>query len=337
MKRLYCLVFLGGIFYQNGICQAPPEEYNMNIRAADSFYLKGDYLSAARTFSKAFKSVGWKGLLNDRYRAARCWALTDMPDSAFYQLDKIIINGNYSNIFALKNDEDLRSLHTDPRWANMLNRVEKNKEKLEENFNKPLVRQLDTIFNDDQIHRLQLDSMAAKYGRKSSEMQRQLQIMYETDSINLIKVTRILDTYGWPGKDEIGEQGSLTLFLVIQHADLQTQEKYLPLIEKACESGNLHISNLALIKDRILLRKGEKQIYGTQVALSQKSGLYYILPLADPDSVDVRRKSIGLQPLAEYVKRWKIVWNPAKYKAQLPAIEEEFKNEFMPQIDGQNQ
>jgi hypothetical protein len=326
MKKVLCVMIFGVIFYQNVWCQMPLEKYKLNTSTAESLYHKGDYLNAAKTFSKAFEFMGWKGLVNDRYNAACCWALAGIPDSSFYQLDKIATNAHYSDLYQLKNEKDLRSLHADSRWAILLNMVEKNKEKLEERFNKPLVRELDTIFNDDQSRRLQLDSIIAKYGHNSSETQRQLQIMNNADSINVIKVTGILDKYGWPDKKEISERGSLTLFLVIQHADLKTQEKYLPLIEKACESGNLDISNLALIKDRILLRKGEKQIYGTQIAFNNESGLYFILPLSDPDNVDTRRKSIGLQPLSEYVRQWNIIWDPIKYKTQLPAIEEKTKS-----------
>lgn len=329
MIKIYFALLLGLIFYQNARSQMT-DAYKVNVARADSLYRKGEYLNAAKTFSKAFESVGWKGLVNDRYNAACCWALAGISDSSFYQLNKIVSGANYSNIEHIKNDEDLKSLHADPRWTNLLDIIEKNKERIEENFNKPLIKQLDTIFNDDQLYRIQFDSIVAKYGLESDEMKKQLQRMNAADSINLIKVTNILNKHGWPGTKEIGAKGSITLFIVIQHADTETQEKYLPLIEKAVESGNLPAGNLALIKDRILLRKGKEQIYGTQVGFSKESGLYYILPLSDPDNVDARRKSIGLQPLAEYVKQWNIVWDPAKYKDQLPAIEKEFQRQNIP-------
>ncbi|HRP57654.1 DUF6624 domain-containing protein [Agriterribacter sp.] len=329
MIKIYFTLLSGLIFYQNAKSQMT-DEYKVNVEAADSLYRKGEYLNAAKTFSKAFESVGWKGLVNDRYNAACCWALAGIPDSSFYQLNKIVSGASYSNIDHIKNDEDLRSLHADARWTSLLDVIEKNKEKIEENFNKPLIKQLDTIFNDDQLYRIQLDSIIAEYGPGSDEMRKQLQRMNAADSINLIKVTNILNKFGWPGTKEIGAKGSITLFIVIQHADIETQEKYLPLIEKAVESGDLAAGNLALIKDRMLLRKGKEQIYGTQVGFSKESGLHYILPLSDPDNVDARRKSIGLQPLAEYVKQWNIVWDPAKYKEQLPAIKKEFQRQNIP-------
>jgi len=49
-------MILGLTFYQNGRCQTLPVEYKMNISMAESLYHKGDYLNAAKTFSKAFES-----------------------------------------------------------------------------------------------------------------------------------------------------------------------------------------------------------------------------------------------------------------------------------------
>ncbi|MEZ5038583.1 MAG: DUF6624 domain-containing protein [Saprospiraceae bacterium] len=69
---------------------------------------------------------------------------------------------------------------------------------------------------------------------------------------------------GWLGADVIGNQGNSTLFLVIQHADIETQEKYLPMMRDAVSKGNARASSLALLEDRVALRKGEKQIFSTQ-------------------------------------------------------------------------
>ena len=46
----------------------------------------------------------------------------------------------------------------------------------------------------------------------------------------------------------------------------------------------------------------------------------------DSDNVDVRRASVGLPPLADYVSNWQIKWDPAQYKKDLPAIEAKQKN-----------
>ena len=146
-------------------------------------------------------------------------------------------------------------------------------------------------------------------------------IINEKDSINLIKVCKIIDERGWLGPDVVGRQGSSAIFLVIQHSDLPIQEKYLPLMRDAVKNKNAQGSSLALLEDRVALRQGKRQIYGSQVGRDNESGKHYVLPLDDPDNVDKRRAEVGLPPLADYVRNWQIKWDPTQYKLDLPAIE----------------
>ncbi len=45
----------------------------------------------------------------------------------------------------------------------------------------------------------------------------------------------------------------------------------------------------------------------------------------DQDNVDKRRKSVGLEPLGEYLKQWNITWNAEEYKKELPGLEKIYK------------
>jgi hypothetical protein len=67
-----------------------------------------------------------------------------------------------------------------------------------------------------------------------------------------------LDKYGWLGADVVGARGSITLFLVIQHANLKTQQKYLPLVKEAEKNGKIQGTNLAFLEDRIAIGEGKK-------------------------------------------------------------------------------
>lgn len=183
---------------------------------------------------------------------------------------------------------------------------------------KPLDAKLDSIYLDDQKHREHLDSVINKFGLQSKEMHSLIVLMNKTDSINLVKVKTILDKYGWLGADSIGKQGNYTLFLVIQHGDQTTQEKYLPMLKEAVKNGKAKGSFLALMEDRVLLGQGKKQIYGSQIGMDNETQLYYVSPLDDPNNVDKRRASVGLEPLSEYVKSWQIIWNIEQYKKDLP-------------------
>lgn len=152
------------------------------------------------------------------------------------------------------------------------------------------------------------------------------EIISEKDSINLFQVKQILDQYGWLGADVVSDQGNSTLFLVIQHSDLATQEKYLPMMREAVKNGKAAGSSLALLEDRVALGQGKRQIYGSQISRDPETQEYYISPLEDPDNVDKRRAEVGLGPLSEYVIHWQIKWDIEKYKKDLPKLEEKGKN-----------
>lgn len=303
------------------LAQGLPADYSANVRIADSLYNAGNYLNSGKTYSMAFAANGWKGLSNHRYNAACSWALAGVPDSAFFQLERIAQKANYTNYGHISTDADLKTLHEDVRWKPLLDLILQNKEKAEVNLNKPLAAKLDSIYVDDQKYRQELNEMEKKYGWESKEMQDQWKIISEKDSINLIKVRANLDQYGWLGPDVVGGQGNMTLFLVIQHADLQTQVKYLPMMREAVKNGKAQGSNLALLEDRVALGMGKKQIYGSQIGRDESTNLYYVSPLEDPDNVDKRRAEVGLGPLADYVSRWNIKWDVEQYKKDLPMLE----------------
>jgi len=301
-------------------------EYFTLVKKADSLYKAKEYEKSAFAYSDAFKAMSGKGLTNDRYNAACSWALSNNPDSSFFQLDRIATKANYMDYQHVTTDPDLVSLHTDERWKPLLEIIKQNKEKAEANLNKPLVAELDSVFTDDQKYRQQASGIEKKYGMQSNEMASLWKTIKEKDSVNLVKVKSLLDNYGWLGADVIGRQGNLTLFLVIQHADSSTQRKYLPMMREAVIQRKANASDLALLEDRVALGKGEKQIYGSQIGFNPETKLYYVLPLEDPDNVDKRRSEVGLGPLSDYVQQWNIKWNVEEYKKTLKEIEAKQKS-----------
>lgn len=298
--------------------------YSDWISKANSFYEAKQYKQSADAYSKAFAANGGKGFLEDRYNAACVWALADNKDSAFYQLDRIATKANFTDYDHLLEDSDLESLHKDNRWKTLCAYVKRNKEKAEAHIDKKLAAILDTIFKNDQGNRIKMDEVANKYGQNSKEMEDLWKEQTYLDSVDLVKVTNILDKYGWVGADIVGGRGNETIFLVIQHADIKTQQKYLPAMRDAIKNRKADAGSLALLEDRVALREGRKQIYGRQIHGSP-DGKYWISPIEDPDNVDKRRAEVGLQPLADYVKHWNIKWDVAEYKKQLPEIEKKDK------------
>ncbi len=319
-RQIIFVILLFSAYLTTG--QNVSSEYEKLVKTADSLYKAKDYKNSALKFSEAFKSIGWKGTQNDRYNAACSWALTAVPDSAFFNLERIVNKLEFSNYNHIMADPDLVSLHQDARWKPLMEKVKLNKEKAEANFNKPLVAELDSIYTEDQKYRLQIDSIDKKFGWNSNEMKDHWKMINHKDSLNLISVKAILDKYGWLGPDVVGWQGNSTLFLVIQHADISTQEKYLPMMRDAVKNKKAQASSLALLEDRVLLRQGKMQIYGSQIARDPETQKYFVSPLIDPDNVDKRRVDMGLGRLADYVSQWNIKWNVAQYKKDLPRLKQ---------------
>lgn len=289
------------------------QSYSQLIGTADSLYTAKDYTRSAAAFDVAFQ-IEQKNA-SHLYDAACSAALSGQPEKAFPWLEAAFKNG-WTNLDHLRTDTDLKSLHSDPRWADLTARMQKKVDEIEINLDKPLRDTLLAIYDDDQKYRQMIDSVQSKFGRESAEMQTLWATIIEKDKINLLKVISILDRHGWLGRDKVGARGNQTLFLVIQHSDQKTQKKYLPMMREAVKKGNANASSLALLEDRVALGQGKKQVYGSQIGFDKTAKKSYVLPLDDPDHVDERRASVGLGPLAEYVSRWQIVWDVEAYKKQ---------------------
>jgi tetratricopeptide (TPR) repeat protein len=313
MKKLsfLILVVLNSIMLQ-------AQTYRDFVRKGDSCYNNKEYKASVDYYEKAFK-IEHKSS-SDLYNAACSAALLNENKKAFRWLDLAIDNG-YENIAHIKIDNDLTSLHTNKEWVKTLDKLQKSVDVLSANYDKPLQKELLAIYAEDQSIRGDFMKIykADKTDKKAIDSIGKIMVL--KDSINLIKVMKILDERGWVGKDVVGTQANQTLFLVIQHADLKYQQKYLPMMREAVKKGNAKASSLALLEDRVALREGRKQIYGSQSSRNKTTNKGHISPMIDPDNVDKRRAEVGLGPMAEYAPKLGIVWDLETYKKELPEIE----------------
>ncbi|HUO87083.1 MAG TPA: DUF6624 domain-containing protein [Thermoanaerobaculia bacterium] len=130
--------------------------------------------------------------------------------------------------------------------------------------------------------------------------------MEELDAANLARVVELLEERGWPGRSQVGERASAAAWVVIQHADLEVQERFLGLMESAAEEGELDAGLVALTVDRVRVRRGEPQLYGSQ--FREVDGEMVPYPIVEPERVDERRATVGLPPLAEYAEALRAVY-----------------------------
>jgi len=287
-------------------------EYKTKINEAEGYYNNKQYLESAQTYSQAFTI---KDVATDRFNAACSWALLNNLDSSFAQLSIAVHKGEYSDLEHFESDRDLRSLHSDKRWSLLVPVIKQNNLKKREKLDLPLIAELNSINQDDQQLRKELSQIEEKFGPDSEEVKNHWVKISENDEKNLIKIENILETRGWLGRDIIGRGGSTTIFLVIQHASLEIQEKYLPMMRNAVAIGNAHGSQLALLEDRIAMRNDKPQIYGSQITTNMETGKKYIHPIIDPENVDKRRRSVGLGELEIYVRNFNLQWKIEDHKS----------------------
>jgi hypothetical protein len=294
------------------------QEYSKLISEADNLYETKDYKMSTDLYDKAFKIESKNP--NHLYNGACASSLAGNTKNAFKWLNLSIDKG-FTNLKHLNSDTDLENLHSKKEWGETIDKLEKKLALMEANYDKPLQTELLTILDEDQKYRIQINETQKKFAPDSKEMQDLWKITILKDSINLLKVKKILDEKGWVGKDKVGAQANSALFLVIQHSDLATQKKYLPMMKEAVKKGNADSGSLALLIDRIEIREGRKQIYGSQIGTYPNTNTQYVLPLIDPDNVDKRRTEVGLGPISDYVKNWNLIWDVEKYKSELSGLE----------------
>jgi len=125
------------------------------------------------------------------------------------------------------------------------------------------------------------------------------------DSLFLSHIKRareIIEKEGWPGFDKIGEDGSQSLFLIVQHADADPsfQKNALKHLGKTFEEGKAHGNNVAYLTDRVRVAEGLPQVYGTQLDYDDNA---CPIPgsIENEEQVDLRRAEVGMEPLEEYI------------------------------------
>jgi hypothetical protein len=288
--------------------------YRNTLVKGESLLNAGKYAEATKCFSEAFRSNGWKCYIPDRTNAARAWSMAGVLDSAFFHLYKVAEQGDAGSfegpspyeyyLNALNTDKYFDAMRADKRWPDLMVRAKANLPSMPD-----LAKTLEAVFEQDQSNRVKTSSVKAQYGADSEEIKLLWKSIHNQDSVNQGIVSGMLEKYGWLGKKEIGYKGSEALFLVVQHAPLTMQEKYLPMMRNAVQTGHADASELALLEDRVRIRNGKKQIYGSQVEKDPATNGPRFCPIEDIDKVDQRRALVGLGPLAEYARHFGIVWD----------------------------
>lgn len=121
------------------------------------------------------------------------------------------------------------------------------------------------------------------------------------DRENTAHLQAIIDEHGWPDRFLVGFDGVQAAFLIAQHADNAFQQAILPAIKASYQRGDLSAGEYALFEDRVRVDQERPQRFGTQAYISD--GRLILYPIENHARVDERRSDLGLEPLADYVKK----------------------------------
>lgn len=96
-----------------------------------------------------------------------------------------------------------------------------------------------------------------------------------------------------------------TIWIVIDHASIEKQEEYLPVVEQMSAEGLIPIDKHAILLDRVAMRQKRPQRYGSQVLQFGQADAVksYVWPVENPMVLDSLRSSVGMCPIADYVNQ----------------------------------
>jgi hypothetical protein len=150
-----------------------------------------------------------------------------------------------------------------------------------------LAKEIIEMFNKDQ---------EARFSNADPEEIKQIDIG------NTNRLKEIIHKQGYPTIDDIGVEASYSLWLLIQHADLdrEFQIECLDLMKKL-ENGHINKKNIAYLEDRVRVGMGRPQLYGTQFYRREDKKLV-LRDIEDIENVDKRRSEMNLGTLEESKK-----------------------------------
>ena len=258
------------------------DDYWRLIFHADSLYEQGRYDDAIRVYTEAFaddryifpsklSSVAYKLRMVDKDEAAYKFDMRRIRmEKDYYQMPDSATVPSYEDEFDKRADIY--------------------------NYDLSLKNHLEEMLERDQAYRTQWILSRQLH---HEETQRDIALRLRADSIdslNQVEIRQILKEHGFPKKTEVGTSACEAAWIIIQHAPLDVQKEYLPMLERAATEGNIQAALVAALHDRIDVREGRPQKYGTQ---RNHNG---ICPLLNKKMVNQWRKEVGLPPLDEYSK-----------------------------------
>lgn len=278
-----------------------PASAQDGLRArGDSLRMAGDLKGAVDAYVQVFKATNGQ---DAAYAAASTFALHGgYPDSAFHYLDAALDDEQSMRPLW---DSDLYFLTGDPRWQQVEDeQLDKLAAQVGGTLDRDYARVLLRLRMKEWAFRYHIMLAYRRLGPESPILTALSKAMGEHHEENLLRLQHLIREKGWPELSAVGEEAAYAAGNVINHGDLETRQRYLPILKAACERGEADWSRYAHILDRTELELGNPQVYGTQMELNEETGRYEPRPIVDHPHVDERRAEKGMEPLSVQLERF---------------------------------
>lgn len=126
----------------------------------------------------------------------------------------------------------------------------------------------------------------------------------DVDGKNQNTVVSILEKCDGP----ISKKSIEHLWYILQHSNADLLTLYYPRIKEFQRAGLIDDPSMALMEDRLLMFYKRPQIYGSQVVKNKLHDLKY------PNQLNDLRKSMNLEPIETYTKRFGFEFNLEDYQ-----------------------
>lgn len=123
----------------------------------------------------------------------------------------------------------------------------------------------------------------------------------ETDEANSAKIKAIYEKIGFPTIQKVGTSASHRFVIVLLHSrDIEFKKRCLEDM-RALSDDEVRKKDMAYLIDKIEVAETGIQVYGTQLFFNEEKDTYEVMEIQDPETVDERRLSLGLETLEKYL------------------------------------
>lgn len=226
----------------------------------------------------------------DLYNLACAYARTGNTSKAFEALNILVAKHKYSDGWVL-GDRDFESLHKDGRWLKFSDQVRKNY------FTKfPRITHPELAFQLSIWHGL--DQTAVR-NNTTIDNRKKFRL---NNSAMLDSLAVIFAVYGYPTPKMVGKEAYVPA-LIIAHAPYNIQLLYKDFLYREALKGNIPAGWAGIVIDKILVKQGKPQLYGTQGCYDSSLKKVVPCPIDDIENIEQRREKMGfLMSWREYVK-----------------------------------